>query len=217
MTGILMDRYRFAPPVASDFPNKYDAGTGADPTLTDSATRGLVLDFGPGTISNNSHYLKAVTKTKPAGSNYDIIARLNSPSCFEFSLVGLCVTDGTKFVTYAFALTANASYGLKVTHWSDENTYGGTEPLNDYPISPQCEWLKLSVVGGDPKDLYVSANGTDWQKVLSTSMAGFLTFTEVGLVAYVNRAGAGSFPIASTNQLSVQCLYYKDPDIDPGF
>jgi hypothetical protein len=216
MAGILMDRYRFGPPLASAFGTKYDAGTGSDPTLTDSATSGLVMNFGAGSISNNTDYVKAATKAKASASSQDIIARVNFNGLFTYSIAGLCVADGTKLITFGFAATSNGAYGLKVDKWTNDTTFS-SEPLSNYPISPQCEWLRIGVVSGDPKDFYVSHNGVDWHKVLSSSMTGFLTYTEVGLATFVNRNGAGSFPLAGTEQFSMSCLYFKDPDIDPGF
>lgn len=216
MTGILLDRYRFGPPAASNWTTFVDAGLGANPTLTDAATRGLVMDFGAGSISNNTDYVKAVTKNKPAGTDYDIIARIHLPGIFNFSLGGLCVSDGTKIVTYGFATNGSGGLGAKVSRWNTSTSFSA-DSLTTYPISPHCEWMKLSVVSSDPKDFYVSTNGVDWVKVMSTTQTGFLTYSKIGLAQVVNRNAASSFPIALSNQFTMAVMYYKDPDINPGF
>jgi hypothetical protein len=216
MAGILMDRFRYAPPAAADFGTLYEAGTGANPSLIDTTGRGLVMKFGAGTIANNSDYLKAATKAKASASSQDIIARIQTPHCFNFGLQGLCVSDGTKFVAFGFAPTSSIFPGIKVARWTNDTTFG-SDRLTNFPIGLHVEWLRIGIVSGDPSVFYVSTNGTDWIEVFTESQAGFLTYTQVGLCLHVNRNAGSSFPVAGTEQSLMNVFYYSDPDIGPGF
>jgi hypothetical protein len=214
-TGILMDKYRYGPPLAADFGTLHNAGL-ANPVLTDTVGSGLVMDFGAGSISNNSYYTKAATKAKASG-NHSVIARVQFAGLYNFMRAGLIFSDGTKLVSFAFGPTTAVGFGICLDSWNNFTGSNNSADVSNFPISPMCEWLRVDIVSNSPKDFYVSHNGRDWFKVWDTNFSGFLTVSEVGLTVSVDRAGSSSFPIALTEQLSMSCLYYKDGDIDPGF
>jgi hypothetical protein len=215
MSGILMDKYRYGPPLASQFGTLYNAGL-TNPTLTDTTGSGLVFDFGTDTLSANSYYTKAATKTKATG-NHSVIARVQFAGLYNYMRAGLTFTDGTKHVDFAFGPTTAVSFGICVDSWSNFTGSNNSADVSNFPISPMCEWLKVDIVSNSPKNFYVSHNGRDWFEVWNTDFSGFLTVTQVGLTLSADRNGSSSFPIQSTQQLSMSVLYYKDGDIDPGF
>jgi hypothetical protein len=214
-TGILLDKYRYGPPAAADFPTLYNAGL-ANPVLTDTVGSGLTLDFGAASISNNSYYTKAATKTKASG-NHSVIARLNFTGLYNYMRAGLIFTDGTKLVSFAFGPTTTVGFGLCLDSWNNFTGSNNSADVSNFPISPHVEWLRVDIVSNSPKKFYASHNGLNWFQVWDTDFSGFLTVSEVGLTVSVDRAGSSSFPIAATEELSMSCLYYKDGDINPGF
>jgi hypothetical protein len=216
MSGILLDMNRYAPPAASAFGTKYNAGL-PDPGITDTSGRGLVFNFGAGSISNNTDYVKACVKAKASSpTTYDLIARIHHSLLFNFSMAGICIADGTKLVTFGFGPTSGATHGVKVTQWTNHTTFN-SDRLANFPVSPKVEWLKIGVISGVPTDFYISHNGTDWAKILSEAQSGFLTYTQVGLASVVNAQAGSSWALNSTERMFFSCLYFADPDIVPGF
>jgi hypothetical protein len=217
MAGILFDKYRYAPPRASQFATLV-ATNSQSPTRTDTNGRGLSIDFGASPAGGDN--VRAVLKAKTTlTTTYSIITRMVTTSMvYSFQGSGLCLYDGTKLVTFAHACsTGNSSPGIKIDKWTNATTFSA-EPFGppDNKCSKWFEWLRIDVVAGDPSKFYISDNGTDWIQIFAASMAAFLTYTHVGFCTFVNRNG-GPFAQSGTNQQNANVLYYSDPDIVPGF
>ena len=223
MTGIVMDRYRYVPPLAAQFSTI--VGTNSEnPTLTDTTGRGLNIAFGTNPASGDN--VRGAFKSLNAASSQTIIARFEWMEYgWDFAGAGLAFTDGTKII--AFSHTWRGLPGYNIDFWTN-NTSFSSEPLitgqNDVSsISGQAktgvggmEWMRVDIVSGVPTIFYVGPNGTDWLELYNTSTSSFMSSpTEVGFQITVNRNG-GQMPISGTQQMFLNVLYYKDPDIVPG-
>jgi hypothetical protein len=94
MAGILFDKYRYAPPRASQFATLV-ATNSQSPTRTDTNGRGLSIDFGASPAGGDN--VRAVLKAKTTlTTTYSIITRMVTTSMvYSFQGSGLCLYDGT--------------------------------------------------------------------------------------------------------------------------
>jgi hypothetical protein len=210
MSGIILDRDRYVPPLASQFATRVLTNA-QNPTVTDTSDRGMVIDFGTSPAAGNN--VRAVLKAKTVlTTTYSIIARVRTTAMVFNNLTsGLCLYDGTKLVTFGHSDSSSVT-GFNIDKWTNTTTLSVNALTGK--SNKWFEWLRIDVVAGDPSLFYISDNGTDWIQILSLSMAAFLTYTHVGFCSRVNRSG-GPTPVAATNQLSASVLYYSDPDIVP--
>jgi hypothetical protein len=202
---------RYCPPLASQFTTIN--GTNAQtPTVTDTAGRGMVIDFGtsPAAGDNVRTILKAKTVLT---TTYSIITRIATSVPGMTFGSGLALWDGTKIVTFSPGLTASNTPGIRIVQWTNSTT-ASSAPYQNVNSPSSFEWLRIDVVAGAPTKFFVSANGIDWFDCFESSQAGFLTYTHVGFCSYINRSG-NVLPVAATNQMSASVLYYSDPDIVP--
>jgi len=217
MTGIVMDRYRYVPPLASQFPTII--GTNSEnPTVTDTTGRGLNIAFGTNPASGDN--VRGCFKSLNAATTQSIIARFEFMAYgWEFTLAGLGFYDGTKVISYAQSWRGTP--GFNVDFWTNNTTFS-SEPLitgSNAGSSPSSsggmEWMRVDIVSGHPQNFFVGPNGTDWIELYNGSTSSFMASpTKVGFVMEVNR-NTGSMPVSGTQQMFLNVLYYKDPDIVP--
>jgi hypothetical protein len=208
MADKLLDFNRFAPPAASNFGTIIGTNS-QNPTLTDQATAGLILDFGATPAVGDN--VRCALKAKTAGANQNIIMRLQ-PTIFNVSASGAGIalreSGSGKLLTWGFNWD-----GMRVLRWNSPTSFNAVSGTNVISIAGiNYEWFKIELVSDDPKKFYISRNGTDWILVVDITQTPFLTFDQVGAFVYIN---GGIAP--SGNKLSSAILYYKDAGINPGF
>lgn len=212
MAGIVLDHHRFVPPTAAQLATLI-ATNSQSPTLTDGATRGLVMDFGNNPAAGFN--VRCALKSKDAGSTQDIIIRqrpmiFNSGSFNMGAGIVLRESSSGKLVTWGLH-----NNGFNALQWSSPTgtaTQIGT--LYAGQAGMEAEWWKITLVADDPKRFYVSRNGTDWFKPFAdASQTGFFTFNQVGVYTFVNDTGPGVN--GTDNKLTNAILYYKDAGIIP--
>src|SRR5574337_1229407 len=212
MAGITLAHTRFYPPAASNFTA---TGTNSEtPSLTDDTNKGLVFGFGSSPAAGDN--LRVALKTAPASSNYDVIARIRATAIgFDYYFFGLCVSDGTKLVSFGQGQGPDNGYRFQIDKWNTQTSYNSSDISSTLsPGRETCEWFKLGIVSGVPQQFSVSQNGKDWVRIYDTALSGFLTYTKIGIAMLVNR-NAFQLPVASTPQAFMNVLYWSDPDITP--
>jgi hypothetical protein len=205
------DMHRYKPPLASDFPTLISTNS-INPTLTDAQntpSRGLVMDFGISPVAGDN--VRCALKSKTAGSTQSIIMRCQ-PTIFNVSASGAGIvlreSGSGKLLTWGFNWD-----GIRILRWNSAVSFNATSGTNLLSIAGiNYEWFKITLVADDPKQFFISRNGTDWILVNDVSQTGFLTFDQVGAFCYIN---GGVAP--SGNKLSNAILYYKDAGIVPTF
>lgn len=210
-TGIILDRYRYAPPSSAEFTHNFDDGTHV--TVTDTSDRGMNVTFG----SYASATLRGVAKVMNAATNQSIVARLDSPRWgYNYhDAGGLFLSDGTKILTFVQDWRAS-SPGFYIDQWNSASS-SSSELLsgNSDNMLAEMEWFRIDVVNGHPYNFMASTNGTDWLTIYQSSNSWLgSTPWYVGFIMQVNHS-SGTYPVSGTNEAYVNVLYYKDLDIVP--
>lgn len=212
MSGITLAKYRYVPPVAADFGTLI--GTNSEnPTLTDTADRGLSFAFGSNAASGDN--LRQALKAKPTATDYDIIARLQgTPLGYNYYSYGLVVSDGTKFVNFGNTIGPLTGSVFSFNKYDSATAYNSNFATMVAPNTQGFEWFRIGVVGGVPTNFYISNNGKDWVLLLSSAVNSFLTYTHIGFYMQVNHT-SGNYPADGVPQGFLDVLYWADADIVP--
>jgi hypothetical protein len=209
-TGIILDRYRYAPPPATLFSHYFDDGTHV--TVTQTNNRGMNITFG----SYASVTLRGVAKTMNAATNQSIIARIDCPRWGYpyYDTGGLFMSDGTKILTFVQDFRSS-NRGFFIDQWNSATSYS-SEPLSGSSAESigEMEWMRIDVVNGHPYNFMVSPNGSDWINIYQSSNGWLASLSYVGFIMQVNH-GSGDYPVSGTNEGYINVLYYKDLDIIP--
>jgi hypothetical protein len=212
--SLTLARYRYCPPTAADFPTLVTTNSESQaPIIQNTTGRGLNLQFGNNPASGFN--IRGCFKNLNAASNQSIIARFEWPSWgFNYLGMGLAITDGTKFVTWAMGWGQNQPY-YAADYWANSTTHTTTlyNPSSTY-AGGGMEWMRMDIVGGALTNFFVGCNGVDWLELYSGSVAADITPTKVGLAFFLEKSG-GNYPPTGTNLTFFNCLYYSDPDITP--
>jgi hypothetical protein len=220
-TGIILDRYRYAPPMARQFPYLFGTGsatitttTGGSqyPTVTDTTNRGMNLTYG----TYGSAGLRGCMKLMNAAKNQTIIARLDFPRWgYEYmDCGGLFMSDGTKFLDFVQDYRSS-NRGFFIDQWNSQTSYS-SEPLSGTSSESiaEMEWFRWDIVNGNPTNWMVSPNGTDWICIYQSTNSWLASCSYIGFGFQVNH-NAGDYPVSGTNEGYLNVLYYKDLDIVP--
>lgn len=215
MSNFTLARYRYCPPLASQFPTI--VGTNSEnPTIMNTTGRGLHMDFGNN--PSGTYSIRGCFKNINAASSQSIIARFEFPGWgWNTMCSGLAVTDGTKYVTHGINWNANGSKAAiyQVLQWTNSTTLGGTVPYSPATYTGGgMEWMRMDMVGGALTNFFVGCNGVDWLEIYSGSQGSFITPTQVGMFILGGKGG-GQIPPTGTNLSFLNMLYYSDPDITP--
>lgn len=207
--GSALARYRYAPPLVSQFSHATYGTNSENPTISDTSDRGLAFKYGVSPAGGNN--CRAKTKLLNAATNQSIIARFEFPPVlYNFNGAGLVFTDGTKFIVFGIGSDGN----IQVLTFSNTTTFGSALVSEQTGNAGAMEWLKADIVSGALQTFSVSMNGKDWYEVYNTTTSGFFTPTEVGFGGFVN-VNSGATPVSGAEVMPFQCLYYSDPDIVP--
>lgn len=213
--GTMLARYRYAPPLASNFTQKLGTNS-VNPTCTDTSDRGLQVNYGANATSSVG--LRAVMKPLNAASNQTITARIEMPDWgYNYTQIGMGFSDGTKYVLYYQIINGEGSMGVQT--WTSNSGGNSTLVSTAGCFGPGMEWWQMKLVSGHPQTFSFSSNGQDWIELYNTAITSISTTftpTYVGFLMMVQHSG-GTPVVSGTNEFYMNCLYYSDPDISPGF
>lgn len=217
MTGLLLSKYRYAPPAASHFSTLIGTNS-VNPTITDSAPNsgttgeGTVLHYGNSIAagSNIRGAFKSITATSDT-----IIARIRQmPIAFDALTSGLALSDGTKIIMfgYGWPLATSSLRGPHITAelWTNNTTLNSTQKLT-YIGGSAFEWWKITFAAHQVTGCYVSDDGVNWIQFFGGS--AFLNISLAGVAIQItNTAG---FPGLGSDFGFLNLFYYSDSDITP--
>lgn len=133
-------------------------------------------------IVGGAFNIYAITQPQPVAVPWTILAKVNAldPGFNYWS--GLCVSDGTKFISFGPGISAT----LRYARWSNVTTNASDGSVNAYGINMSGPVYIKIVNDGSNLTFYVSANGAHWFQPYQESVTVFLSATtSVGLFALI--------------------------------
>jgi len=195
--------YPLTPPINSNF--SWIAGPGTSGTVDTS--HGGVFLYDGATAAEGVNLLYVRGYAAPA-TPYTIT--LGYLPLFPFidqkqSNVGMCLSDGTKFVSFATVVNrggASWCFGYGVFRWSDSTTFAGPASENDNAVPQQGPlfWQQL-VDDGTNRNWSLSIDGYNWSLFYQETRTAFMTATKIGFYVDAQQATASSNHITGINVL----------------
>lgn len=179
-----------APPLAASFPTIINGGSGSPaPSVTDTAY-GMLFDSGPTT---GSDVIRAALTAIPNATAFTVTMGIRITMAKQnFRVLGLCVSDGTKFSSIAqvgggliSTSTGLNGGGLAVARYSNSTTFSATEALTPNVQDDQYYFQ----IKGDGTNLKFSfsKDGRNFIQLWSEALGAFQsTITKCGPMADAN-------------------------------
>lgn len=190
VSGSSVDLY--SPPLAASFPTIINGGSGSPaPSVTDTSY-GMLFDSGPSI--NVTDDIRAALQPIPNAATFTVTAGVRiTMSPQNFRVLGLCVTDGTKFASIAqvgggliSTSTGLNGGGLAAARYTNSTTFGSTQAL--VPNVQAFQWyFQIKAAGGNLQYSF-SQDGRNFIGIYSEAIGAYLsTITKCGIIADVNQ------------------------------
>jgi hypothetical protein len=202
-----LDKDRFAPPYASDFPTLL-ATNSTNPNIYWSGTTGLVV--GSGINFTGSDQVRGIVKPLPSG-NWTVTARFRSNHRgLGYETVGLILRDSTsgKLIQFGHDTTI-----LDIVRWNSQTSYNSIpwQSQNYTPGNP--EWFRIAYDGTN-LNYSISVDGTYWTLLYSESITAFTpSLNQVGFGLHIAHS-SGAWNTATTgDDVLMHVFYYNDDSL----
>jgi hypothetical protein len=159
--------------------------------ITDIPGGGLLFTQPP---QQNTNDMVACTRPISNTSSYTVtLAMQMFMWCNAFPYAGLCITDGTKFLTFVIGCPNTSGFDVHIFQWSTYSSNIGSAfsfGAPPYGYTPVV-WLRITSDGVNRK-YWISMNGVAWMQVYTEAATTFLTETAAGpaIRRYVATGGA---------------------------